>query len=126
MAYVYRGDRPLVVGKEPEKPAPPHAPIQAPRPKETRTVQPYVCGTLRAYRHHLRQGDPTCQECRDAAAATKRASYKPRQKQTPLKPCGTKAAYARHLYHNEEPCAPCKKANRDEAREWEAAKKEKP
>lgn len=33
-------------------------------PKPRPEPEPYICGTLRAYKHHLRVGEPTCAACK--------------------------------------------------------------
>jgi hypothetical protein len=67
----------------------------------------------------MKQGEETCQECRDAIAAYQRKRYgealgtHPSRK---LQPCGTDAAYNRHIQHGEEPCAVCRAAHNAYAR----------
>jgi len=37
------------------------------------------CGTVAAYRRHVRAGEPPCQPCRDAEAARQRELYRRRK-----------------------------------------------
>lgn len=76
---------------------------------------PGECGTLRGYRWHRKAGEPTCQACKDAVAADRRARAGQAKGTHPnrvLRPCGTPAAYSRHVQHGEEPCEPCREAMR--------------
>jgi hypothetical protein len=91
---------------------------------ETRTG----CGTYAGYRAHLRAGQATCQDCRDAANSYWRERYE-LKKTEPPKPrgftpakCGTRAGYARHLYHEIPPCGPCRKASAEYIADYRARK----
>ena len=74
-----------------------------------RELQP--CGTLAAYRRHVRAEEIPCTPCLEAKREANRryeASRSPRpSRPRALKPCGTRAAYARHLRNGEKACDAC-------------------
>ena len=120
---------------EPEpEPAPPSPPVRAGyrigaarravlaeraaaglRKGEWKVKQP--CGTVAAYRRHLRAGERPCEPC---AEANRAANRKPAAKPRELRPCGTQAAFSRHRRNGETPCYLCRqehnRAERDRRR----------
>jgi hypothetical protein len=106
------------------------------------------CGTLAAYRRHLRHSEKPCEPCAQANRrdwADRRARNRrrlpdqqaPRPDQgrpvvtarpwqgtsyTGTEPCGTLAACRRHYRHGEKPCEACKAADRRDQRERRAAR----
>lgn len=69
----------------------------------------FPCGTERAYRKHLRNGEATCTACR---AAHRRYMNGPKPSEPRQARCGTRAGYTRHRRRDEKPCAACTEANR--------------
>ena len=74
------------------------------------------CGTYAGYRAHLRNGEDTCRDCKDAANAYWRENYELRKRRgrkvfefTPDKG-GTNAGYARHYFYKVPACEPCRRA----------------
>lgn len=74
------------------------------------------CGTYAGYRAHLRKGEATCRDCKDAANAYWRERYELKKTEPPRirafssEKCGTNAGYARHQFYKLTPCEPCRKA----------------
>ena len=119
--YKYKGTEPWVPATDPDRPPPPTS-RRGPAPKPKRPLRKrgpklatFECGSLQAYRQHLRLKQPPCQPCKDAGAAHRRTYYRPRRT-VPLKPCGTPAAFERHIFNKETPCDPCRQAKRDDSR----------
>lgn len=74
------------------------------------------CGTLAAYRRHLRAGETPCVDCSDASRDyTRKARGITEPK--PLEPHGTHAAYHRHYRAGIPFCDPCIEAERAYQRE---------
>lgn len=65
------------------------------------------CGTVAAYRRHLRHGETPCDACREVEYLRGRKGRPKR----PLEPCGTRAAYERHRRAGEPACEACLRAN---------------
>lgn len=80
-----------------------------PPPAEPKPVPTNECGTNRAYRRHLRNGEATCTACR---AAHRRYMNGPKPSEPRQARCGTRAGYTRHRRRDEKPCAACTEANR--------------
>lgn len=77
------------------------------------------CGTVAAYRRHLRHGEEPCAECRAANTAAVRA-FRSRTPVAPreLLPCGTEAAWRRHYRRRERACPECSAAHAATVRRW--------
>lgn len=83
------------------------------------------CGTLTAYRRHLRAHEVPCQPCCDANAAASRAYRPGPTKRRPIDTrCGTDGGYQKHVRRREVPCQPCKDAHAKVLREYRARKRE--
>jgi hypothetical protein len=65
-----------------------------PEPKPVTNLLP--CGTVAAYRRHIRNGEEACEDCLTAI--------------NPARMCGTNAGYQKHHRNNETPCEPCRLA----------------
>ncbi len=79
------------------------------RPRRLRTTRtPASCGTEAGYKRHRRDGEETCQFCRDALAAVQRRREAARR---PPVTCGTRSGYRRHRRDGEAACQPCLDAN---------------
>ena len=77
---------------------------------------PKPCGTVAAYKRHLKRGEVICLPCKIAVREYSRNRYAEGRTilQTPLDEsnCGTTAGYQAHIKRKLPPCEPCKAAKR--------------
>lgn len=71
-----------------------------------RRLQP--CGTVAAYRRHLRHGEVPCRSCCDALALAQRERRgAPVRGRYGVNGCGTNTGYHAHRRRGEAACRPC-------------------
>ena len=77
---------------------------------------PKPCGTLAAYRRHLRHGEIACDDCVRANRDAKQNRGTPTPDRRKPIVHGTTAGYKQHRYRGEQPCLLCLMAERDKQR----------
>lgn len=89
---------------------------------------PSNCGTISAYKRHLKHGVPACQPCRDAKREQSRRDYARtranRERKFDPSACGTYAGYRRHARSSVPNCAACLNAYADYMRDYREKRKE--